>query len=230
MEWLRLIKLSRDHRTALMESKLEAQERTFKTISSELHDNISNSLLISKAQLVTMNLDDKATVQERINNSTYLIEKTINDLRNITKTLDSETIKRQGLIYALKNEIERLSISGLFTIETHFSGEVRKLGNEKELAIFRMTQEAINNIIKHSKAKVVDLSVNYHSDHIELIIIDNGVGFNYVSGHDLYEGSGLNNIRIRTQILKGQVNITSAPDQGTSICISIPYNDKYPMS
>lgn len=219
-----LMKLHRDHRSAMMESRLEAQEQTFKTISSELHDNISNSLLLSKAQLSTMDLNDKEMVRQRIDSSYALIEKSIQDLRDITKSMDSDTIKRKGFIHALRNEIERLSISGLFTIETHFFGEVRRMHYEIELALFRITQEAINNIIKHSKAKTIDISVNYHSEYIELIITDNGVGFNFVSDIDLYEGSGLGNIKLRTRHLKGDLNINSAPDQGTSISISIPYN------
>lgn len=224
--YLKRIELMRArHEKILLAARLRIQELTLQVISREIHDNIQNKLTVSKAQLDNIKLHVDKKSSRIIETSSELIGETIDSLNVISKVLDSDIIKNLGLLQALSTEINRINMSGLFTISLNVLGTIQKIHPEKELSIFRIAQEAFSNVIKHSKAKVVDLSLDYTPSHLELTIYDNGNGFDCSQDQKLIRRSGLNNIKVRAQMMKGQANVQSSPGKGTSIWVSIPYDD-----
>ena len=114
----------------------------------------------------------------------------------------------------------------LFELDYVVTGNPVFLDSQKELVIFRIIQEAFNNIIKHAKASSVDLNLEYNADHIKVLIKDNGKGFcKQVIEQNKHKESnaGLNNMQKRAVLFNGRTIIDSAIDSGTSIYVTIPY-------
>ena len=214
--------INHDHEKNLLQSRIEVQEQTLQNISREIHDNISLSLTLAKLQLNTVNIDDKGATVQVVSSSINLLSKSINDLSDLSKSMNPDIISQEGLIDALENETARISKSALFKINTEINGNPVFLDAQKELIIFRIIQEAFNNIIKHACAQNVGLDLYYHTNRIEITIIDDGKGFDpkHLSTRN---GAGLNNMKTRAKVFNGEVSIESNSGSGTKISISIPF-------
>ena len=211
--------LKTDFDKTILKSRLEIQEETMQHLSREIHDNIGLSLTLSKLNLNTLTRENEDIDKEKINNSIHLIGKAIADLSNISRSLNSDLINNNGLIRTLEEEISRIQKSTLIKFDLKISGTTRFLDNQKELIIFRIIQESINNIIKHSGAKNGIISLYYSSNNLELEIFDNGIGFD--SNSIKNNSSGLINLRARTKMINGYCNIYSS-SEGTHIKLIIP--------
>jgi len=218
--------VNNNHEKNLLQTQLEIQEQTFQDIAREIHDNIGLSLTLAKLQLNTIDYSDLLKIREHINSSVDLIGKSINDLSDISKSFNSEAIKTNGLYNTLKIESEKINGSGKHLVEFIEKGNIVFLDANKELILYRIAQEALNNVLKHADASRIWIKLIYDTTHISLSITDNGMGFDkdeieiYRSGQ---VHTGLNNIRNRTKTLNGSVVITSKPGNGTSVCITAPY-------
>ena len=218
--------VNNNHEKNLLQTQLEILEQTFQDIAREIHDNIGLSLTLAKLQLNTIDYSDLLKIREHINSSVDLIGKSINDLSDISKSFNSEAIKTNGLYNTLKIESEKINGSGKHLVEFIEKGNIVFLDANKELILYRIAQEALNNVLKHADASRIWIKLIYDTTHISLSIADNGMGFDkdeieiYRSGQ---VHTGLNNIRNRTKTLNGSVVITSKPGNGTSVCITAPY-------
>lgn len=209
------------YENAILESQLEIQEQTFQNISREIHDNIGQKLTLAKLNLNTLYLNPVSPDALKINNSIKLIGESILDLSDISRSMSSETVLNNGLIRAIENEIEQLTKSGIFRISFQMTGEMAFLSAEKELVLFRVVQESINNIIKHASATTICLRLHFNASGVELEVEDNGKGF--LLQDNVHHGLGLSNIKRRADILHGTSRIISSPGRGTTIIIEIPY-------
>ena len=161
-----------------------------------------------------------------VDSSIDLISKAIQDLSDISKSLNSELIKNDGFYNTLKNETEKICRSGKYTIEFTEDGNIVFLSAHKELILYRIAQEALNNILKHACADFIWIKLRYEPSHIGLLIKDNGKGFDKHEIEKYRSGkinNGLINMRTRTMMLGGTLIIESEPDKGTSVFITAPY-------
>ncbi|MEO6682373.1 MAG: ATP-binding protein [Ginsengibacter sp.] len=187
-------------------------------ISYDLHDDLGSSLSVIKLrlQMLAKNLKGNApAIQE--------LEKIIDDLmikiKRISQNLMPRILQRQGLDAALKEFAEIAGESA--GIKIHYGYSIDAPDQEMSLHIYRIVQELINNIVKHSKATRVSLTVVEIGNQIELSITDNGVGFDKRKVLNK-AGMGLHNIAARTDILKGTLFLTTAPGEGADYLIEIP--------
>lgn len=220
-----LEKIKLDHEKNLMGTKLEIQENTFQHISREIHDNINLSLTLAKLHLNTLNWNDKEKAVSQVNSCVELIGQSIADLTHISKSLSSDIINTQGLITAIKNEIKKIRETGLFEITLHITGDPVYMDTQKELIIFRITQEAFNNIIKHSKATTTGLTLHYNESLLSILIKDNGVGFILSDNlsSDKTGKAGLKNMETRAKMIGGNMELRSIINEGTTHTFNIPY-------
>ena len=219
-------KLKHDHEKDILQTQLEMQEQTLQHISREIHDNISLSLTLAKLNLNTFDWNNPSQAQNQLDSSLQQISKAIADLSDISKGMNSELIANQGLIVVLEKETKRLKELNLFEFNCAITGSPVFMDSQKELVIFRIIQEAFNNIIKHAKATSVKLSLEYSLDHISVLIADNGKGFckEAVAQNKNKESSaGLNNMQKRAALFRGKTIIESTLNAGTNIYITIPY-------
>lgn len=203
---------------------MEIQEQTFNDIAREIHDNISLSLTLAKLQLNTTDYTSNEAIKETIDTSIGLITKSITDLSDISRSLNSELIHQQGLIKALQTETQRINKSARVDIKLTITGEPVFLSGAEELFIFRIVQESVNNVLKHAHAKTIDLNLHYNHQKLEVTIKDDGVGFD-TALLKTKNGSaaGLSNIKNRAKLFNGNLEIKTASGKGTELFVSIPY-------
>ncbi|MEJ7611686.1 MAG: ATP-binding protein [Ferruginibacter sp.] len=204
------------HENAILLTQIEIQEQTFQNISRDIHDNIGQKLSLAKLLLI----NDQKENDSKGNNVVNIITESINDLRNLSRTLSSERVLSNGFIEAVDFEIEQLKKVSSYNIELHILGEKIFLENGKELILFRIIQESLQNIIKHSEADKIVMTVKYSSESIDVRICDNGKGFN----EHIVMGQGLHNMQARTKTLGGEFIIFSNERSGTTLNLIIPIN------
>lgn len=205
----------------LLSSQIEIQEQTFQNISREIHDNIGLSLTLSKLNLIvsTENLSD-LVLKNKLSSSVNLISAAIEDLRNISRSLSSDSISRNGFINALEDEISTINKLGITSVSLSIVGIERFFPSNAELVLFRIVQEALNNAIKHSNAKSIQIITKFKKREVEIEIRDDGVGF-CIDDTQALKGSGVINMSARTKLINGKFNILS-DSQGTRVLINIP--------
>ncbi len=142
-----------EHQKNLLEVELEIQEETFEEISREIHDNVAHDLTVVKLYLNTLNKAEPEIFQSNINTSIELIGKSLDALRNISRSLSADFIKNEGLHKALENELIYLNKADVYTINYTLTGNDSFEDAKWEIFIFRIIQEALTNIIKHAKAQ-----------------------------------------------------------------------------
>lgn len=211
--------LKTSHKNTLLQSQLEIQEQTFQTISREIHDNIGLKLTLAKLHLNTLKYRDTDKTQLQVNDSVIMISEAINELTDLSRSMSSEIILTNGLINALEFEAKQLTKSGIYKISFSATGDTIFMDTDTELILFRIVQEALNNIVKHAGATAIDIVLHYTTVLLTLTIKDNGKGF---YSTETNSGTGLLNIKKRALMLKGNLNITSTANFGTQIKIEIP--------
>ena len=205
----------------LLASQIEIQEMTFQNISREIHDNIGLSLTLSKLNLTTLSqIEIDERIRHKINSSINFISTAIEDLRNISRSLNSDSISRDGFLHALEEEITTINKTGITIVNLDVIGTEKFFSGKTELVLFRIVQEAIGNALKHSNAKEINIKIEFLEPTVEITISDNGSGFN-TENIVSTKGSGLFNMSARTKLINGSFNIKSDTN-GTLISITIP--------
>jgi len=215
-----------EYEKTILNTQLEIQEQTFQHISREIHDHICLNLTLAKLNLVTVKTDDWQQNTDRIDSSIDLLSKSIHELSDISHSMNPGLIESFGLIKTLELEIEKLRKPRLFNISFELEGNSVFMNSQKELVIFRIIQEAFNNVLKHAEAKNVLLRLYYDANHMETIIQDDGIGFSSDLSNDngkMKHQSGLVNIQKRAKLINGDCKIRSEVSKGTTIYLSIPY-------
>ncbi|MGN6568038.1 MAG: sensor histidine kinase [Flavipsychrobacter sp.] len=210
-----------EERERLLNAKLEEGERMMNQIAKEVHDNIgqlSNFLKMTLRQLEKYtNGEESRQYLEDVKNITDQI---IIHSNNISHSLNSDFIKQRGFLNVLQDDIEYLRRSGKLNCKLQIDGPINDNHPEKDLLIYRIAQEVINNIIKHSGARNVDIDVSYIEEGFSMEIKDDGSGFDPKSSAG--RGIGLENMRERTRLLNGDLQIMSQPGSGCTVTLSIP--------
>ena len=212
--------MENNYQNQLLLSRLEVQEQSFKYFSEEIHDNIGQLLSIVKMQLYNIkNSSKEDDIVKKAEVSTDLLGKAIADLRNISHTLNSAFIDSVGLQAAIQKDLDYISSAKDLHCTLDKTGNEYSLGNERELMVFRIIQEAMNNAIKHAAPTQVSIALHYTPQIFTVVISDNGSGFD--AGLNAGRGLGLNNMHERTRLLNGELIIASGKNKGTRITINI---------
>ncbi|WP_276348653.1 ATP-binding protein [Daejeonella sp. JGW-45] len=213
--------LQKEHEADLLKTQLEVQEQTMKTIAADLHDNIGQLLSLTSITLGSITVTDKKT-SRKLDDSQQLVRRSIKELRQLANLLHGEKIIETGLIDAIVYETEWLKKSGNYIV--NFDNSVHEdpsPSTDKDLILFRLLQEAINNIIKHSSATAITISLAHVQGDLLLSITDNGIGF--IAEEVEKNGMGLSNLLRRAKAMQGEIDIISAIGNGTTIAIKVPY-------
>lgn len=193
---------------------METQEQERKRIAEDLHDSLGHLLSTAKYNLQSI------PQQEIISNSVNLINQAAEEIRNITFNLMPRTLEEEGLVAALNELAAKVNQSGKVQIflQVHNISQF-VLDKQSQFNIYRIIQEAVNNILKHADASEINIQLSGQDKSLLIIIEDDGKGFNSQAPN---KGRGLKNIVTRSLWLRGQVNIDSTPGKGTTITTEIP--------
>lgn len=214
--------MEQDFQREMLNTKLEIQEQTFNSISAEIHDNVGQLLSLAKIQVNIIEqkeLKDQQTLSELKEN----VGQAMAELRLIAKNLSSHYIQNVSLHEVVADQVQRINRLGFVRIQMSLSGVEQKLESQRKLVLYRIIQEGLQNIIKHSKATDVDLLLEYTDTCLHVIISDNGIGFDQIASIRDQKGLGLQNLKARAELVGGKATITSAAGQGTTINISMPH-------
>jgi two-component system, NarL family, sensor kinase len=214
-----------DFEKNILKTQVEIQEQTFQNISREIHDNISLSLTLAKLNLNTLDWSRVEETAQAVNSTVNLIGSAISDLNNLSKCMDPDMIQNMGLMKAISLEVEKLKGFAHLDVAFMVSGEPIFMDSQKELVIFRIIQEAFNNIVKHSQATRVWLQLDYCTNFLDILIRDNGIGFEKDAClANSGEKAGLHNMQNRTKVFGGKLKMEAYPKKGTQILVTVPYN------
>ena len=190
---------------------LLSQEKERKRISSDLHDSVGQRLLILKNKLLAFK--DPSSLK--------MIEETIEEVRTISKNLYPFQLQELGITKAILQNISQIDENTNLFISSEIDNIDDILPKEKEVNLYRIVQESLNNIIKHAQAKAGKVTIKKTAEFIHITIKDNGVGFEFQK--KIYENSmGLKTLLERTKYLNGQVLVFSKKGEGTQLDFKIP--------
>lgn len=198
---------------------IDAQEKERNELSGELHDNVNQLLAASILYLKTAQ-KQKVIEESLISHSLDYVQKAINELRNISHNLAPVDIKMNGLAAALKVLTEKLHIPKSFEVKLTVSKlQEKKLTQSLQLAVYRMVQEEINNILKHANASKITIHLREEDHNLLLTVTDNGKGFDLST---IKKGLGITNIIARAENFGGSAEIISSPGNGCILRVKIP--------
>jgi two-component system NarL family sensor kinase len=212
--------VQQDHAT---KSILQAEENERKRISGELHDGLGQ--LFSAVKLNLSALSDDLNFNNQEGRATFektmsMVDESCKEIRVISHQMAPNVLLKSGLTAAVRDFISKID-SRRLKINLETFGLQTRLDPNIEAVLYRVIQETVNNVIKHSGANVLDIQLNRDDEGINAMIEDNGKGFD-TAQIEKFEGIGLKNIRTRVNFLKGTVDFSSSLGNGTLIAIFIP--------
>jgi len=212
-----------------LRSQLEIQENAFKTMGQELHDNIGQMLSVAKLTLSILPIEQTHPAFDQLQNSKEVLNKAIFDLSNLTKSLHTDRITQIGLADSIRFELYALKKAGIMDMRFQLEGSEQHFNEQKAIFLFRMFQESLNNILKHSRATEVIVTLEYLPDAFVMEISDNGIGFNVTEkkqSTSSHSGVGLKSIFNRAKLIGANLSIRSESNEGTVIRIELPMKDE----
>jgi PAS domain S-box-containing protein len=197
------------------------QEEERRRISESLHNNIAQLLYGVQIKLEDLSKDQLAD-KEIVSSLKDLVEQSISQTRTISFELMPPILEDFGLIPTLRELCSKNSTKDLI-IHCNIAGYSERMGNDIEIAIYRISQELINNIVKHASANKAELSLHVYKNSFNLKTEDNGKGFDVARVFNSAQSMGLKNIKSRVKLMHGNLSINSTPASGTKINIEIPW-------
>ncbi|WP_323757185.1 ATP-binding protein [Roseivirga sp.] len=208
---------------ASLQGVLEGQETERKRVAIDLHDRLGGILSMVKLHfsVVTESLSKDDQTHAKFMKASDLLDQATGEVRSISHNLMSGVLTKFGLVPALEDLKDKISQTGKLKVSLYSNELNNVLTAEQELQLYRIVQELMSNILKHSKAKEANIQLTKGEDSVNLIVEDDGVGF------DLKEvnkkaGIGLTNLKARVGKLDGNFHIDSGRGAGTTISIDIP--------
>ena len=228
----KLQQMEQEQQKILLNASIKLQEEERQRLAADLHDD-AGPLLATARLYLNENLvnQDKATQLQSIFQARQIIDDTIQLVRNISHSLMPPTLKNFGLESAVNDLFQKISGSGAINASSRFHEYKDRLKGEKELVIFRVVQELINNILKHSSASFIHLTQNVHADKFYLRIHHDGRGIVQSDFDKLNKsnvGLGLKNISSRLRLVQGNINFEKDISQTYyKVTIELPKDEPY---
>jgi two-component system NarL family sensor kinase len=214
---LRLQEMEKKQQKILLNASIRLQEEERQRLAADLHDD-AGPLLATARLYLNENLvnQDKATQLQSIFQARQILDDTIQLVRNISHSLMPPTLKNFGLESAVNDTFQKISGSGTINASSRFHDYKERLKLDKELIIFRIIQELLNNILKHSGASFIHLTQNFQADNCFIRIHHDGKGLvqsDFEKQNKSKTGLGLKNISSRLRVLHGKILFEKDPSQ-----------------
>jgi signal transduction histidine kinase len=206
-----------------LRSVIDGQDQERNRLARELHDGIGQSLIAVKLQLENAETQNYSMMRAGIDSAKNRIDNTIEDVRRVCNALLPAALNEFGIVSTMRALCSELGSLAGFSIVFENSGALDRMPKKSQVYLYRIAQEALNNITKHARATRVIMKLKRENNIVTLEVSDNGKGFIFDPVYVAMR-NGLQNMRERTHLLQGEFLIKSDPGKGTNISVSIPYN------
>lgn len=221
-EYLNEIEINNEiHQKELLATQLEIQQATMQQIGRELHDNIGQKLTLVSLYTQQMLYENKVPeASERIEQVSQIINQSLQDLRSLSKTLTDDNINQKEIVTLIQEEVDNTNSFKKCHITFEHNFDQLDLSFVHKNVLLRITQEFIQNSIKHAQCKNIYIQLNTSEDFLwELEIKDDGIGFDH--SKTLSKGIGLTNMKNRAKIINADFIIESKKNKGTQVKITL---------
>ncbi len=212
-------------RGQLLERLISAQEEERRRIARELHDEAGQALtmvMLNLARIMDTLPKDADIARNKLSQTRSLTEQTLIEVRKLIYELRPEVLDQLGLIPALRSYVKTRLEAANIDVRLKFFSMQERLSPQVEITLFRIMQEAITNILRHSGATQVEIEMSLSNSKVDATIADNGKGFDVEAVLKSSDSWGLRGIRERITVIGGELSIDSAPGQGTRLRVQIP--------
>lgn len=218
-------KLNQEHQQQLLSTQLEIQTQTMQHIGREIHDNVGQKLTLASLYTQQLAFENKAPqVTDKIENISSIINESLAQLRQLSKSLTDDNINNNSIIELLNEECKK--VTELKNCAVYFNSNKKKidLPYQTKSILLRIVQEFLQNSIKHADCKNIIVAMEVSDDVLLLSMKDDGCGFTVDDTGG--RGIGLDNMKKRTALIGGSFNLQSNPVNGTDLQITIPLKNE----
>lgn len=208
----------RAERLKQLRSVIDGQELERQRLSRELHDGLGQRIIALKLRLEDIKSADQCETMRKVKEVKDSVDDTIDEVRRMSNDLMPAVLYEFGIATALRNLLESVSESSKIKSKFSTEGKVEELDKTTKIYLYRIAQEALNNVVKHAEANRIHLQLIRDNDFLCLCIEDDGIGFDA----SIATGNGLHNMRERANLLQGRIDIETIPGNGTKVKIEIP--------
>ncbi len=218
----RLRELEQEKKLAAMDAMISGQEKERNRIARDLHDGLGGLLASVKMHFAALQRDSPSTGADPVGAKTSkLIDQAAQEVRRIAHDMMPGALMEHGLLPAIEELAEGLRRTRGMQVIVQAIGKLDDhMPENQEMMIYRIVQELLQNITRHTKATKVIIQLHRHDSELSLLVEDNGQGFDPASVKD---GLGLKSIASRVEYLKGALDIDSVPGEGTTVVINLPF-------
>lgn len=215
---LQLQSQKEEHRKELLTTQLEIQQQTMQYIGREIHDDIGQKLTLACLYVQQLSKETKTqSMFEKIDAISDIINQSLVDLRNLSKSLTNDVIASKSIVELLTKESRKVNILQKCHVRFIFNDEFVEINYQQKSVLVRIAQEFIQNSLKYANCSQIDIELLTQNAAISLKLSDNGIGFD---SNKNTTGMGLQNMKKRTEIIGGKFNLESS-NRGTVVFIKI---------
>ncbi|MBC7865707.1 MAG: hypothetical protein IAF38_22220 [Bacteroidia bacterium] len=219
------------HQRELLEATIQVEEKERERIAKNIHDDVGTMLNVIKLNLtkISRNSNDGQLVNELMKDNLKLLEESIQGIRGIARDLAPPTLRKLGYAKGINELCRHINNSGKIAVEFVNEGEGLKLPTATELQLYRITQEVITNIVKHTRASKIKLHLAGNQKNVSLLIAHDGEGITSEKIYRLTEehrGIGLKSIQSRAQMIKASIQYFTVGQSEARITIEIPLHEE----
>ena len=205
---------------------ITTEDKERRRIAAELHDGVGQLMTAAWLNLQALKHEPllyNAQQSDLLEKSMNLVHESCKEVRQVSHNMMPNALIKNGLENAIRVFLHQIN-SKHISINLHTEGLQLPINSSAEAVLYRVIQECVNNTIKHAKATQLDISINHDEKGIDVLIEDNGIGFNTAESNSK-DGIGLENVKSRILYLKGKVEWDTAPGKGTLVIINIPHHE-----
>lgn len=221
---IELNRIKQEQQEEMLRNTIAAQEKERKRIAQDLHDEVGAMLSVVKLNVgrIERKIEEERTKRLAGETKSYLDE-TITQVRRISRALLPPSLEKLGLFNAVEELSNWVNKSDELALECWKKGEPFRMDNKKELAVFRIIQELLNNAIKYAEATQINIDFRFCDKKLALVVRDNGKGFNI--DEKQATGLGLKNLESRSEVVGARFKLKSVVGKGTTAILCICNDD-----
>lgn len=207
----------------LVQTRIEIKDQTLSEISKELHDNIGQILSVAIMQVNMYSKDLSKVSTNEMDDLKGVLAKSLDEIRILSKIINRENFSNLNFEEAITLDLERIRKLKKIQCDFEVIGDIPEINKEHELIIYRIFQEAIHNVLRHSHSEFIALQMKATAKNLTIKLADQGVGFDVKKASG---GLGLHNMKLRAKLIGATIGIDSGA-KGSEIVLQYPLSDEH---